>query len=75
MQQAQEFVLFVCLRCIIGGPFLGVPWLSDRFRDGDGLGHGCAAVAVFLALHGKFDGEEMLALQPPRFMVGTGTMG
>ena len=75
MQQAQEFVLLVGLRRIIGRPILRVGWLLDRFRDGDGLRHGRTAVGMLLPLHGEFDGEEMLAFQPPCFMVRTGTMG
>jgi hypothetical protein len=60
---------------IIGGPILGVRGLLDGFGDGDGLRDGHTAVAVLLALHGKLDGKEMLALYTPCFMVWAGTMG
>src|SRR5882724_8438098 len=63
------------LRRIIGGPVLGVRGLCDGFRNGNCLSYGCAAVAVLFALHGEFDGEEMLTLQPPCFVVRAGTVG
>ena len=74
MEQAQKLVLLMRLRSIVGGPVLRVRRLVDRFGDGDRLGHGGAAVGMFLALHREFDGKDMLALQPPRFVVWAATM-
>jgi hypothetical protein len=46
----------------------------DRFGDGDGLRDDRGAVAVLLAFHSEFDGEEMLALQSACFVIRARTM-
>jgi hypothetical protein len=49
-------------------------WAFDRFCHGDSLRDRHTAVGMFLALHGEFDGENVLALQAPRFVIRTGAM-
>ena len=75
MQEAQKFILLIRLRRIIGRPILGVGRLRDCFGDCDGLRDGRTAVVMLLPLHGEFDGENMLTLQPPCFVVRARTMG
>lgn len=60
-----KILLFIRLGCITCRPVLRIRRLFDGSRDGDGLGDRRAAVAVLLALHGKFDGEAVHAQKVP----------
>jgi hypothetical protein len=44
-------------------------------RRSAGLGHSCRTVCIALASDDVFDGEDVLALHAPRFVVGTSAMG
>src|SRR5262249_35990580 len=70
MQKRLEFVFLVRLSGIIGGPFLRVR-LALRFRDGNNLRDGFAAVRVIFHFFGELNGEHMLANHTARFVVHT----
>jgi hypothetical protein len=63
------------LRRIVGGPLLWIRGFFDGFGDGHCLSHRHAAVTMLLALDRELDGEDVLALEAPRLMIGARTMG
>lgn len=68
-KEDEELFLFVRLRRVVGRPILWVGGLLDGFCHGHGAREDGIAVGVLFALHGEFDGENVLALAAAFFVV------